>query len=64
MNWGLENQFSEEDVFRVEGILDVNTMFFVNSIWNADNQGTIHDHILHYLYCKSEIIPTWSYCAY
>ena len=26
MNWGLKNKFSEEDVFRVEGILDVNTI--------------------------------------
>ena len=26
INWDLENQFSEEDVFRVEGILDVNTI--------------------------------------
>ena len=26
VNWGLESQFSEEDVFRVEGILDVNTI--------------------------------------
>ena len=26
INWAMENQFSEEDVFRVEGILDVNTI--------------------------------------
>ena len=26
INWGLESKFSEEDVFRVEGILDVNTI--------------------------------------
>ena len=26
INWALGNQFSEEDVFKVEGILDVNTI--------------------------------------
>ena len=26
INWDLEKEFSEDDVFRVEGILDVNTI--------------------------------------
>ena len=37
-NWGLHKQFTEDDVFRVEGILDVNTIEFYPHCKDDENE--------------------------